>query len=48
MLPEIVIGPILVVAGVSVILLRRRVVDVVHRGLEKMYGEPVAGALAGA
>lgn len=42
MFPEIVIGPIAVIAGVLLILLRRDVPKIIHSGLELFFGAPVA------
>ncbi|MDQ0645881.1 hypothetical protein QFZ53_000077 [Microbacterium natoriense] len=42
MFPDIIIGPIIVVLGVVLILLRRTVPGIFHAGLEFFYGAPLA------
>lgn len=46
MFPEIIIGPALMAVGVMVIICRRGTVELIHRGLTRMYGEPTADMLA--
>lgn len=46
MFPEIVIGPILITFGVLMIVRRRKIEDIVHKGLEMTHGDPVADMLS--
>lgn len=40
--PEVIIGPVLIVAGLAIIFFRRSISRILHRAIERMYGEPLA------
>ena len=40
--PELFIGPTLIVVGLLLILFRRPASRLLHRGIARMYGEPLA------
>ena len=42
MAPELVIGPVLIAIGVVLIFFRRPISRIFHRGMERMYGAPLA------
>lgn len=43
--PELVIGPTLITIGVVLIFFRRSVSRILYRGMERMYGAPLADDL---
>lgn len=43
--PELVIGPVLTAIGVVLIFFRRSISRILYRGMERMYGAPLADDL---